>query len=55
MNTLMYIGALFLLIGWAGLLIIGWSYEYDDEKDTLHYESFPKTNPVDTKESGTKE
>ncbi len=55
MNTLMYIGALFLLLGWTGLLIIGWSYKYDDKKDTLHYECFPKTNPVDAEESGNKE
>ena len=52
MNTLIYISAFMLLLGWAVLLVIGLTYDFDyDEKDKRHVKSFPKANPNNRSES----
>jgi len=56
LNTLTYISLLILLIGWAGLLIIGLFYQFeDDEQNKLHLKSLQKANPNNTLESSTSE
>ena len=56
LNTLIFISVIIFLLGWLGLLIIGLSYNFDDdEKDRQDLKSLPKVNPNNTSESGMPE
>jgi hypothetical protein len=56
LNWLTYIGLLILLIGWAGLLIIGLFYQFeDDEQNRQHRKYIQKANPDKALESSTPE